>query len=82
VRSLVLRQVAEEEKIEASEQEVDKEIERMVKENPGNAEEMKKFWMLPQARFSVKNYLVNKKLMAYLGAIARGEAPVIQEEKK
>lgn len=81
VRALVLRQVAEEEKIEASEADVDAEIERIVKENPDNTEQLKKFWMLPQARNSVKNYLVNRKIIARLETVARGESQPVQEEK-
>jgi len=81
VRALVLRQVAEEEKIEVAEAEVDAEIERMVKEDPDNAEQLKKFWTLPQARNSVKSYLVNRKIIARLEAIARGEVQPVEEEK-
>jgi trigger factor len=81
VRALVLRQVAEEEKIEVTEAEVDVEIERMVKEDPDNAERLKKFWTLPQARNSVKNYLLNRKIIARLEAIARGEVQPVEKEK-
>jgi len=77
-----LRQVSEEERIEVTEAEVDVEIERMVKEDPDNAEQLKKFWVLPQARNSVKNYLINRKIIARLEAAAKGEAQLVQEEKK
>lgn len=81
VRALVLRQIAEEEKIEVNEGEIDAEIERMVNEDPDNAEQLRKFWGLPQARMSVKNYLINRKIIARLDSIARGENCPVQEEK-
>ncbi|MEW6141870.1 MAG: trigger factor [Chloroflexota bacterium] len=82
VRALVLRRVAEEEKIEVAEEEADAETERMVKENPDNAEQLRRFWTLPQARTSVKNYLMNRKIIARLEEIARGEGLPAQEENK
>lgn len=74
VRSLVLEKIAESEKITASDDEINEEIERMLKdyENKQQAEDMRNLFNLPQPRKSVENLLISKKTMERLKEIAAG----------
>ena len=74
VRSLVLGKIAEDEKIEVDDSEIDAEIERMLKDADKEAEEMRKFFSLPQARESLKQFLVGRKTIERLVQIAKGES--------
>jgi len=73
VRSLVLGKIAEDEKIAVDEPEIDAEIERMLKDAGKEAEEMKKFFSLPQARESIRQFLIGLKTVELLVQIAKGE---------
>jgi trigger factor len=73
VRSLVLGEVAEEEKIEVGDPEVDEEIEKMVKDADKQAEEIRKLFSLSQARDSVKQFLIGRKTVERLVQIATGK---------
>jgi trigger factor len=72
VRSLVLGKVAEVEKIEVGDSEVDAEIEKMLKDADKQAEEMRRFFSLPEARESIKQFLVGRKTIELLVQIATG----------
>ena len=72
VRSLVLGKVAEAEKIEVADSEIDAEIEKMVQDAGKQAEEVKKLFSLPQARDSIKQFLVGRKTVERLVQIATG----------
>jgi len=72
LRALVLEKVAEAEKVEASASEIDDELEKVVKDAGEQAEEMRKFFNSPQARESIKNFLVNRKTVELLVQIANG----------
>ena len=72
LRALVLEKVAEAEKVEASASEIDDELEKVVKDAGEQAEEMRKFFSSPQARESIKNFLVNRKTVELLVQIANG----------
>lgn len=72
VRSLVLGKIAEAEKIEVDDSEIDAEIEKMVKDADKQADEIRRFFSLPQARDSVKQFLVGRKTVERLVQIATG----------
>ncbi len=72
VRSLVLGKISETEKIEVDDSEIDAEVEKMVKDADKQAEEMRKFFSLPQARESIKQFLVGRKTVERLVQIATG----------
>ncbi len=73
IRSLVLGKVAEEEKIEVGDAEVDEEIEKMTKDAGKQAEEIRKLFSLSQARDSVKQFLIGRKTVERLVQIATGK---------
>ena len=66
VHSLVLSKVAEVEKIEVSNEEVDEEIENMVKDSTDKKEELKKFFNDPQIRDSIVQNMLTRKTMEKL----------------
>jgi trigger factor len=70
IRSLVLGKISETEKIEVDDSEIDAEIEKMVKDADKQAEEMRKFFNLPQARDSIKQFLLGRKTLERLVQIA------------
>lgn len=70
VRSLVLGKVAEEEKIEVEDTEIDEEVEKMTKDAGKQAEEIGKLFSLSQARDSVKQFLMGRKTVERLVQIA------------
>jgi trigger factor len=70
IRSLVLGKISEAEKIEVDDSEIDVEIERMVKDAGKQAEEMRKFFSLLQARESIKQFLAGRKTVERLLQIA------------
>ncbi|MFC1980778.1 trigger factor [Chloroflexota bacterium] len=85
IRSLVLGKVAEEEKIEVSEAEIDAETEKMMQ---GGAEEKKdelqQFLNTERFRDSIKNMLMTRKTMECLVEIAKstGKAKIGKKEEK
>ncbi|MFC1947061.1 trigger factor [Chloroflexota bacterium] len=66
VHSLVLSKVAEVEEIEVSNEEVDEEIENMVKDSTDKKEELKKFFNDPQIRDSIVQNMMTRKTMEKL----------------
>ncbi len=72
VRSLVLGKIAEAEKIEVDDSEIEAEIEKMVQDAGKQAEEVRKLFSLPQARDSIKQFLVGRKSVERLVQIATG----------
>jgi len=71
-RSLVLEKIAEEEKVEVTESEVDTEIENMVKRVAENKDRLQESLNTPQARESVRQMLITRKTLQRLLEIARG----------
>jgi len=71
VRSLVLGKIAEDEKIEVDDSEIDAEVDRMLKDADKQAEEMRKFFSLAPARESLKQFLVGRKTVERLVRIAK-----------
>ena len=71
--SLVLGKIAEEEKIEISDAEIDTEIGKML-ENTENKDELQKALNTSQSKESVKQLLITRKTMQRLVEIASGGA--------
>jgi len=71
--SLVLGKVAEEEKIEVSDVEIDAEIEEMIKNAAENKDELQKYLNTPQSKESIKQILITRKTIQRLVEIAKGE---------
>ena len=82
VRSLVLGKIAETEKIEIADSEIDEEIEKMVKDADKQAEDMKKFFSLPEARESIKQFLTGRKTVERLVQIATEKKRVSSSKKE
>jgi trigger factor len=72
VRSLVLGQLAESEKIEVADSDIDAEVEKMAQDADKQAEDVRKFFSLPQARESIKQFLIGRKAVERLVEIAKG----------
>jgi trigger factor len=70
--SIVLSKVAEEEKIEVSDTEIDAEIEKMTQNAGDGQEEQKKFLNNPQSRESIKRMIKTRKTIQRLAEIAEG----------
>jgi trigger factor len=81
-QSLVLGKVADEEKIEAGDAEIDAEIENMVKGTPENKDEMSKFLNTPQARQSVKQLLISRNTVQRLVDIAKDSGKSVDSKKR
>jgi len=74
IRSLVLGKVAEEEKIEVSEAEIDAEVENMVKGATEKKEELQKLFNSPRSRGSIKQVLLTRKTLERLTEIAKTQS--------
>jgi trigger factor len=72
VRSLVLGKLAESEKIEVADSDIDAEVEKMAQDADKQAEDVRKLFSLPQARESIKQFLIGRKAMDRLVEIAKG----------
>jgi trigger factor len=72
VRSLVLGKLAESEKIEVQDSEIDAEVEKMAQDADKEADDVRKLFSLPQARESVKQFLTGRKALERLVEIAKG----------
>lgn len=72
--SLVLGRITEEEKIEASNSEIEAEIENMTMDNTQNRDEVKKYLNTPQSRGSIKQMLLTRKTLQRLVEIAGASA--------
>ena len=70
-RSLVLGKVAEEEKIEANDSEINEEIGNMTKSAAENKDELQKFLNTPQPKESIKQLLITRKTIQRLVEIAK-----------
>jgi len=81
IRSLVLGKITEAEKIELDDSEIDAEIEKMVKDADKQADEMRKFFSLPQARESIKQFLLGRKTVERLVQIATEQKQVTKSRK-
>jgi trigger factor len=71
VRSLVLGKLAESEKIEVQDSEIDAEVEKMAKDADKEADDVRKLFSLPQARESIKQFLIGRKSLERLVEIAK-----------
>jgi trigger factor len=80
--SLVLGKVAEEEKVEVIESEIDAEIENMLKSATENKEELQKVMNTPQSRGSMKQILMTRKTISRLVEIAQGSKASTKRKKK
>jgi len=72
--SLVLGKVAEKEKIEVSDAEIDAEIEEMTKNTAENKDELQKYLNTPQSKESIRQILITRKTIQRLVEIAKGES--------
>lgn len=81
-QSLVLGRVAEEEKVEVDDSEIDAEIENMLKSATENKENVQKALNTPQSRESIKQILMTRKTIARLVEIARGPKVSAKVRKK
>ena len=72
VRSLVLGKLAESEKVEVADSDIDAEVEKMAQDADKQAEDIRKFFSLPQARESIKQFLIGRKAVERLVEIAKG----------
>ncbi len=81
-QSLVLGKVAETEKIEVSEKEIDEEIEAMLKNVAGGNKELEKALKSPASRDSMRQVLLTRKTVGRLTAIAQGEKKKKGKQKK
>ncbi|GAH54222.1 unnamed protein product, partial [marine sediment metagenome] len=82
IRSLVLGKIAEEEKIEVSDSEVDAEIENMIKSDADNKDELGKALNTPQARQSIEQLLITRKTIQRLAEIAKGSNMNVKTKKR
>jgi len=71
-QSLVLGRVAEEEKIEVSDSEIDTEIESMTKGDVQNKDGLQKYLNTPQSREQLEQILITRKTIQRLVEIAKG----------
>ncbi len=84
-QSLVLGKVAEEEKVEVDESEVDSEIENILKGASQKKEELREALNAPRSRESIKQVLLTRKTINRLAEIAGGskkKAETAKEEAK
>ncbi|MFC1979524.1 trigger factor [Chloroflexota bacterium] len=73
-RSLVLGKIAEEEKVEVSDSEIDTEIDDMIKDVKDNVDKIRESLNTPQVRRSIKQVLLTRKTVQRLVEIAEGSA--------
>jgi trigger factor len=71
VRSLVLGKLAELEKIEADDSEIDAEVEKMAIDADKGGDDVRKLFSLPQARESLKQFLIGRKSLERLLEIVK-----------
>jgi len=81
-RSLVMGKIAEEEKIEVSDADIEAEIEGMVRSATENKDELQKFLNTPQSRESIEQLLMTRKTMQRLVEIAGGSAMNIKTKEE
>lgn len=71
IRSLVLGKIVEEEKIEVGDTEIDAEIENMIRSVTERKDELKEYLSTPQARDSIRQMLLTRKVVQRLVEVAR-----------
>jgi len=81
-RSLVLGKVVAEEKIEASDPEIDTEIENIVKNRTENKEALEEYLNTPQARESIEQALISRKTLQRLVEIAKDSKEIKTTQRK
>ena len=81
-QSLVLGQIAVEEKIEVSDQEVDNHILRLTEGDAEDKEEQQKKLDTPENREHIRQLLLTRKIIERLAEIARGSAKKIKKKQK
>ena len=86
-RSLVLGKLAEEEKLEVTEEEVDQELDAMAARSPETAAGLREVFSSPDGRRTIRNRLLTRKVMERLREIALGrtdgvEARSAEEEER
>jgi trigger factor len=81
VRSLVLGELAESEKIEVTESDIDAEVDKMAQDDDKQADDIRKLFSLPQARESIKQFLIGRKAMDRLVEIATDKKRVTKSRK-
>ncbi|MCD6300416.1 MAG: trigger factor [Dehalococcoidales bacterium] len=81
-RSLVLGKVAEEEKIEVSDSEIDAEIENMTRNNTEKKDELNKLLNAPESRDSIRRVLLTRKTIERLSEIAKTRRSAGKRETK
>jgi trigger factor len=72
VRSLVLGKLAESETIDVQDSEIDAEVEKMAQDADKEADDVRKLFSLPQARESIKQFLIGRKSLERLVEIVKG----------
>jgi len=77
-RSLVLGSIAEEEKIEVTDSEIEDEIENMTKSAAEKKDELQKFFNRPEPRESIKQLLTPRKTIQQLVEIAKGSNTAVK----
>ncbi|MEE8599330.1 MAG: hypothetical protein V3S69_07490, partial [Dehalococcoidales bacterium] len=77
-RSLVLGRVAEEEKIEVTDSEIEAEIENMTKSAAEKKDELQKFLNRPQSKESIRQLLTPRKTIQQLVEIAKGSNTAVK----
>jgi FKBP-type peptidyl-prolyl cis-trans isomerase (trigger factor) len=82
IKSLVLGEVVNAEKIEVGEAELVAEIERMTENAGQKKEEQQKFLNTPQSRQQIKQMLLTQKTIQRLVEIAKGSRKKIKKGKK
>jgi len=81
-QSLTLGRIAEEEKFEVSDSEINAEIENTTKSATENKDELTKFLNTPQARKSIEQTLITQKTIQRLVEIAKGSNKNIKKTQK
>ena len=81
-QSLVLGEVAREEKVEVNDSEIDTEIEEMIKSATENKDELNKLLNNSQSRESIKQLLITRKTIQRLVEIARGSNMSTEKSQK
>jgi len=81
-QSLTLGRIAEEEKFEVSDSEINAEIENMPKSAAENKDELTKFLNTPQTRRSIEQTLITQKTIQRLVEIAKGSNMNIKKTQK
>jgi FKBP-type peptidyl-prolyl cis-trans isomerase (trigger factor) len=78
----VLGRIAEEEKSEVSDSEINAEIENMIKSAAENKDELTKFLNTPDSRKSIEQILITRKTIQRLVEIANGPDKSIKQTQK